>query len=160
MTENERYEVNHLTAVQGEMPCKIGGREARHLTLETISVLDMAGSPVAAPIRAALNGVAMGEAAAAPEVHPHDLAVLAWAFCAPEDTVLGVALRCSAEYTAPAVEAALRYTRGWSLSEIGDVMPHVAREVKALQAAFFESGAPEHGERGSKKNSTGNAGCR
>ena len=157
MNEQERNEVNHLTAMQGETTGCIGGHAARHITIETISVLDMCGSPIAAPIRAALNGQADG---AVQEIQPHDLAVLAWAFCAPEDEVLATALECTPAYKVPAVSAALRWTRGWTLADMRGVLPHVEAEMRALRAAFFESAAPDYGVKDTKKNATANAACR
>lgn len=157
MNEQERNEVNHLTAMAGESPARVGGYVARHITLETISVLDMCGSPIAAPIRGALNGVT---AETALSVRPHDLAVLAWAFCAPEDEVLATALECTPAYNVPAVKAALKWTRGWQLADLKDILPHVESEVRALQAAFFESAAPDYGVKDAKKNNTANAASR
>lgn len=157
MNEVERNEVNHLTALRGEQLGKIGGHDARHLTLETISVLDMCGSPVAVPIRAALNGTA--DAGAVRELRAYDLALLAWAFCAPEDEVLEVALDCTPAYSDPAIKAALKFTRGWQLADFRGVVPHVEAEMKALRAAFFEAAAPDYGGDSSKKKDTANAGC-
>lgn len=157
MTDNERNETNHLTAMAGECPACIGSLPARHITIETISVLDMCGSPIAAPIRAALNGHA---AEGAPVFRMHDLAVLAWAFCAPEDEVLATALDCTPAYNAPAVQAALKWARGCQLSDLKGILPHVEAEMRALQAAFFESAAPDYGGKDAKKNTTANAACR
>lgn len=157
MNEQERNEVNHLTAMQGETTGCIGGHAARHITIETISVLDMCGSPIAAPIRAALNGQA---AEGAPVFRMHDLAILAWAFCAPEDEVLATALDCTPAYNAPAVQAALKWARGCQLSDLKGILPHVEAEMRALQAAFFESAAPDYGVKDAKKNATANAACR
>lgn len=159
MTEDERNELNYVTAVQGEAPVRMAGHEARHLSMETVAVLDMVDSPVAAPLRAALNGAGGGEAPGV--MRAYDLAVLAWVFCAPEDDVLGVALMCSPGYNVPAVKAALQYTRGWSVAEVSAVVQHLAAEMKALRAAVFESAAPEvPGDVGGKKKATGNVGCR
>lgn len=157
MNEQERNEVNHLTAMAGESPACIGGHVARHITLETISVLDMCGSPVAAPIRGALNGVTVD---AAPSIRLHDLAVLAWAFCAPEDDVLTTALECTPSYNVPAVKAALKFTRAWQPSDLKGILVHVEGEIRALQAAFFESAAPDYGQKDAKKNNTANAASR
>lgn len=157
MNEQTRNDVNHLTAMAGESTTRIGGHAARHLTLETISVLDMCGSPIAAPITAALNGRTESDA---PAIRPHDVAVLAWAFCAPEDDVLAVALGCTPRFNEPAVKAALQFTRGWSLEDMRAVVPHVEAEVRSLAAAFFESAAPDYGEPESKKNATASADSR
>lgn len=154
MNEQKRNEINHLTALQGESPACIGGYPARHISLEALSVLDMCGSPIAAPIRAALNGQSAPPVA---ELHPQDLAVLAWVFCAPEDDVLAAALDCSPAYSEPAVKAALKWTRTWPLSAIKGVLPHVEREMLALRAAFFESAAPDYGQHDAKKNDTASA---
>lgn len=157
MTEQTRNEVNHLTAMAGETTARIAGHPARHITLETISVLDMCGSPIAAPISAALNG---RQEQAAPTFRPHDVAVLAWAFCAPEDDVLAVALACTPAYKDPAVKAALQFTRGWTFADMRAVVPYVEAEIRGLAAAFFESAAPNYGETDAKKNGTASAGSR
>lgn len=154
MNEQTRNEVNHLTAMAGESSTRIAGHTARHLTLETISVLDMCGSPIAAPITAALNGRTEAEA---PAIRPQDVAVLAWAFCAPEDDVLATALSCTPRFNEPAVKAALLFTRGWSVADMRAVVPHVEAEVRALGAAFFESAAPDYGVPDAKKNTTASA---
>lgn len=157
MTDNTRNEVNHLTAMAGEAPVTLAGHPARHITLETISVLDMCGSPIAAPVTAALNGKAE---VAATTFRPHDVAVLAWAFCAPEDEVLEVALSCTPSFSEPAVKAALQFTRAWSLAELRSIIPHVEAEVRSLGAAFFESAAPDYGVPDAKKNTTASADSR
>lgn len=157
MNEETRNEINHMTAMAGESAARIGGHAARHITLETISVLDMCGSPIAAPIRFALNGQA---AEGIPVFRMHDLAVLAWAFCAPEDEVLEVALGCTPAYNEPAVKAALKWTRGWQLGDLKGIIPHVEAEMRGLQAAFFESAAPDYGVKDAKKKGTVSAACR
>lgn len=154
MNEQERNEANHLTALQGEALAVVGGFPARHISLEALSVLDMCGSPIAAPIRAALNGQQPPPVAS---LRPQDLAILAWVFCAPEDDVLNTALDCAPNYVEPAVKAALKWTRVWPLSAVKEVLPHVERELLALRAAFFESAAPDYGQHDAKKNDTASA---
>lgn len=157
MNEETRNEINHMTAMAGENTARIGGHAARHITLETISVLDMCGSPIAAQVRGALNGkvVEMTQ-----EIRLHDLAVLAWAFCAPEDEVLEVALDCTPAYNVPAVKAALKWTRGWQLGDLKGIISHVEAEARGLKAAFFESAAPDYGVKDAKKKGTASAACR
>ena len=109
-----------MTALQGEHPHHVGERPMRRVSLESIGVLQMVGSPFAPVFNAALNG----ESIATPDVSAVDIAVFAWAHSAPEDDVLGVALECAPDFTTPAVRAAMKYVRGWSNEEVAAVVEY------------------------------------
>ena len=151
METETRIAVNAATALQGEAGHKLGGgHEMRRVSLESVSILQLVGSPFAPVFNAALNGEAVTETPAATAV---DIAVFAWAHSAPADDVLQVALMCTPGYAAPAVEAAMRYIRTWSVDEVGEVLRYVMADAQAVQAANFDMAAPSYGEKNSKKNS-------
>lgn len=136
-----------MTALQGEHPSRVGEQTMRRVSLESISVLQMVGSPFAPVFNAALNG----ESIATPDVSAVDIAVFAWAHSAPEDDVLGVALECAPDFTTPAVRAAMKYVRGWSMDEVAEVVEYAMRDARAVAAATFDLAAPDYGHGDSKK---------
>lgn len=119
----------------------------RRVSLESISVLQMVGSPFAPVFNAALNG----EKIDTPEVAAVDIAVFVWAHSAPEDDVLGVALQCAPDYVTPALRAAMRHVRGWSSEEVAAVVEYAMRDARAVSAANFDMAAPDYGTGGGKK---------
>lgn len=137
-----------MTALQGERPHRVGERNVRRVSLESISVLQMVGSPFAPVFNAALNGETM----AMPAVSAVDIAVFAWAHSAPEDDVLGVALQCAPDYATPAVRAAMQYIRGWETGEVATVVEHAMMDARAVAAATFDLAAPDYGMGGKKKS--------
>lgn len=147
MNETERETQNHMTALQGEHPHHVGERPMRRVSLESIGVLQMVGSPFAPVFNAALNG----ESIATPDVSAVDIAVFAWAHSAPEDDVLGVALECAPDFTTPAVRAAMKYVRGWSNEEVAAVVEYAMRDARAVAAASFDLEAPSYGPGDGKK---------
>lgn len=149
MNETERDTHNHLTALQGEQPHRIGRQQVRRVNLESISVLQMVGSPFAPVFNAALNG----ETFQAPATTAVDIAIFAWAHTAPEDDVLGVSLECAPDFTAPAVRAAMKYVRGWSTEEVVAVVEYAMRDARAVSAANFDMAAPDYGTGAGKKKS-------
>ena len=136
-----------MTALQGEHPTRVGERSMRRVSLESISVLQMVGSPFAPCFNAALNGETISQ----PQVSAVDVAVFAWAHSAPEDDVLGVALQCAPDYATPAVRAAMQYVRGWSADEVAAVVEYAMRDARAVAAANFDMEAPDYGTGGGKK---------
>lgn len=149
MNETERTIHNNMTALQGENAHKFGNVAMRRVSLESVSVLQLVGSPFAPVFNAALNGEALGEL---PKYTAVDIAVFAWAHSAPPDDVLEVALNCAPGYAAPAVQAAMQYVRAWSMDDIGRVVGYAMQDAKAVQAANFDMAAPDYGQRDSKKN--------
>ena len=147
MNETEREMHNHMTALQGENAGRVGEQSMRRVSLESVSVLQMVGSPFAPVFNAALNG----ETVTAPEVSAVDIAVFAWVHSAPEDDVLGVALQCAPDYATPAIRAAMQYIRGWSMEEVAAVVEFAMRDARAVAAATFDLAAPDYGTPGGKK---------
>lgn len=147
MNETEREMHNHMTALQGENAGRVGEQIMRRVSLESVSVLQMVGSPFAPVFNAALNG----ETVTAPEVSAVDIAVFAWVHSAPEDDVLGVALQCAPDYATPAIRAAMQYIRGWSMEEVAAVVEFAMRDARAVAAATFDLAAPDYGTPGGKK---------
>lgn len=148
MNETERTIHNNLTALQGEAPHRLGEVSMRRVSLESVSILQLVGSPFAPVFNAALNGEELAEQ---PEFTAVDIAVFAWAHSAPPDSVLEVALTCAPGYAAPAVQAAMQHIRGWSMEDVGRVVEFAQRDARAVEAATFDMGAPNYGERGAKK---------
>ena len=109
--------------------------------------MQMVGSPFAPVFNAALNG----ETIAAPEVSAVDIAVFAWIHSAPEDDVLQVALQCAPDFAAPAIRAAMKYIRGWSMEEVAKVVEYAMADARAVVAANFDMAAPDYGTGGGKK---------
>lgn len=141
MNETERAVINSMTAVQGELPNRVGGHDLRRVSLESISVLQLVGSPFAPVFNAALNG----ETVPPVKADAVALAVFAWVHSAPADDVLHTALECTADYNAPAVEAAMRWIRGWTVEEVGAVVEAAMQDAKAVEAANFDMAAPSLG---------------
>ena len=138
-----------MTALQGEHPNRIGERSIRRVSLESISVLQMVGSPFAPVFNAALNG----ETADTPQVGAVDIAVFVWAHSAPEDDVLGVALQCAPDFAQPAIRAAMQHVRGWSTDEVAEVVQYAMRDARGVLAASFDMAAPDYGTGSGKKKS-------
>ena len=149
MEETQRDVNNLVTALQGERPHRVGKHDMRRVSLESVGVLQLVGSPFAPVFNAALNGEKVGEAPTATAV---DIAVFTWAHSAPADEVLQVALTCAPGYAAPAVDAAMRYIREWSMEEVGAVLQYAMRDAVATSAANFDMAAPDYGAGDSKKN--------
>lgn len=138
-----------MTALQGEHPSRVGEQEMRRVSLESVSVLQMVGSPFAPVFNAALNG----EAVTQPKATAVDIAVFAWAHSAPADEVLHTALQCAPDYSAPAMESAMKWVRGWSMEEVAAVLEYAMRDAQAVMAANFDAAAPNYGSAGGvKKN--------
>ena len=148
MNEQERNAANYMTAVQGEMPVRVGDMLVREANLESLSVLQLVGSPFAAVVNGMLNGKA---AAPEGEVSMVDIAIMVWTHGAEAEDVLQVALQCAPGYAAPAVEAALRFVRGRSTEEVKQAMEVLTRGMERIRAASFDAAAPEHGKGGKKK---------
>lgn len=149
MNDNEREAINHLTALQGEVPHRIGDHHMRRITPESLGILQMVGSPFAVFFSAALNGEKVTNA---PAIQPLDINVFAWAHCAPEDEVLAVALECAPGFAAPAHRAALRFIRDWSMDDIARVVEFALSDAAATRAAHFNAAAPSIGDSPAKKN--------
>lgn len=149
MNETERTIHNNMTALQGENAHKFGNVAMRRVNLESVSVLQLVGSPFAPVFNAALNGEAVGEP---PKYTAVDIAVFAWAHSAPPDDVLEVALTCAPGYAGPAIQAAMQYVRAWSMEDISRVVVYAMQDAKAVEAANFDMAAPDYGQKGSKKN--------
>lgn len=154
MEQVEREAVNHLTALQGESPHKVGGWSVRRLSIETLGVLQLVGSPFAAVFSAALRG----RSTTMPEVGAADIAVMAWVHAADADEVLSTALECSPGANAPAMAAALRFARGAGVPSALRIMQCVMSDIDALEASNFDMAAPEM-PGGAKKNAVGHAAC-
>jgi hypothetical protein len=148
MNETEREITNHMTALQGDHPHAVGGQQMRRVSLESVSAMQMVGSPFAPVFNAALNG----ETIAAPEVSAVDIAVFAWVHSAPEDDVLQVVLQCAPDFAAPAIRAAMKYIRGWSMEEVAKVVEYAMADARAVVAATFDLEAPNYGGDGKKKS--------
>ncbi len=155
MEQAERDAVNHMTALQGEVPHRVGEMNVRRLSIETLGVLQLVGSPFAAVFSAALRG----QPAAMPEVGAADIAVMAWVHAADAEEVLATALECSPGANAPAMAAALRFARGAGVPSALQVMRCVMSDLDALEASNFDMAAPEL-PGGAKKNTASNADCR
>lgn len=149
MNETERETHNHLTALQGEHPHHVGTHPMRRVSLESIGVLQMVGSPFAPVFNAALNG----EHIEAPATTAVDIAVFAWAHSAPEDDVLQTALQCAPDFATPATRAAMQWVRSWSMAEVAEVIEYAMRDAQAVSAANFDMAAPDYGTPGGKKKS-------
>lgn len=127
---------------------RVGDMLVREACLESLSVLQLVGSPFAAVVNGMLNGKATAPAG---EVSMVDIAVMAWAHAAEAEDVLQVALQCAPGYAAPAVEAALRFVRGMSTADVQRIMEVLTRGMERIRAASFDAAAPEHGKGGKKK---------
>ena len=149
MNETERNVHNAMTARQGEQPSRVGKQNMRRVNLESISVLQMVGSPFAPVFNAALNG----ETYQAPATTAVDIAIFAWAHSAPEDEVLQTALQCAPDFAVPATRAAMQWVRSWSMEEVAAVIEYAMRDAKAVAAANFDMAAPDYGTPGGKKKS-------
>ena len=149
MNETERAIHNNMTALQGENAHKFGNVAMRRVSLESVSILQLVGSPFAPVFNAALNGETLEDV---PKFTAVDIAVFAWAHSAPPDEVLEVALTCAPGYASPAVQAAMQYVRPWSMEEISRVVEYAIQDAKAVEAANFDMAAPEYGQKDSKKN--------
>lgn len=147
MNETERETHRYMTALQGETPHTNGTQSMRRVSLESLSVLQLVGSPFAPVFNAALNG----EQAEPPKVSAVDVAVFAWAHSAPADEVLTTALQCAPDYTAPAVRAALQHIRSWKPDEVATVVQYAMRDAQAVTATAFDAESPFAG--GGKKKS-------
>lgn len=147
MNDTERNVHNAMTALQGEQPSRVGKQNMRRVNLESISVLQMVGSPFAPVFNAALNG----ERIEAPATTAVDIAVFAWAHSAPEDEVLQTALQCAPDFAVPATRAAMQWVRSWSMAEVAEVIEYAMRDAKAVAAANFDMAAPDYGTPGGKK---------
>lgn len=151
MAMNEGVQMMHreMTALQGEAPHGVGGLRVRQVSLESLSVLQMVGSPLAPVLNAALSGTPLGDAA--PAVTAVDISVICWAHVEDADEVLRVALQCAPGFDEPARAAALPFVRAWSMELVGEVMQRILGDANRVAAAAFEARAPEYGD--SKKNS-------
>lgn len=147
MNDTERNVHNTMTALQGEQPSRVGTQNMRRVNLESLSVLQMVGSPFAPVFNAALNG----ETIAPPTTTAVDIAVFAWAHSAPEDDVLQTALQCAPDYALPAMRAAMQWVRSWSMEEVAAVVEYAMRDARAVAAANFDMAAPDYGTPGGKK---------
>lgn len=147
MNEIERTVQNSMTALQGEQESRLGQQSMRRVSLESIGVMQMVGSPFAPVFNAALNG----ETIEPPTTTAVDIAVFAWAHSAPPDEVLQVALQCAPDYALPATRAAMQYVRGWSMEEVGAVVEYAMRDAQAVVAANFDMASPDYGVAGGKK---------
>lgn len=158
MDENTRTVTNHMTALQGEHPHTltptpipaaelVRGYHVRRVSIESLAVLQLVGSPYAAAYTAALNG----EQAKQVRPGPADTAIFVWAHAEDPDKVLEIATQCTPEFADDAKVAALRFVRGWSIADASKVAAIAMGEATALQAAAFESEAPDYGQ-GTKKN--------
>lgn len=146
MNTQERDIANHITALQGEMPHKVKDKTVRRLSMESLGVLQMIGSPFAAAFSAALNGQQPESA----QPSSLDAVLLAWVHAEDEDTVLEVALECAPGVTDPAIAAAMRFIRGWSVAEVAQVIQFALGDLTAVQAASYDMAAPNYGD--TKKN--------
>lgn len=149
MNDTDRTIQNELTALQGENAHRFGNVAMRRVSLESISVLQLVGSPFAPVFNAALNGETLAEQ---PQYTAVDIAVFAWAHSAPPDAVLEVALTCVPGYATPAVQAAMQYVRAWSMEDISRVVGYAMQDARAVEAANFDMAAPDYGQKDSKKN--------
>lgn len=147
MNSTERELSNSLTALQGEQPSAVGEQKVRRVSIESVSVLQLVGSPFAPIFNAALNGETVEQSPVATAV---DIAVFAWAHSAPADDVLHTALTCAPGYAAPAVEAAMRWIREWRMEDVAKVVQLAMREAQAVAAANFDMAAPSYGADGKK----------
>lgn len=140
MNDTERDTANYLTALQGEQPNKIGDREIRRVSLETVSILQLVGSPFAPVFNAAMNN----EEAIMPKVTPVDVAVLAWIHGGDPDEVLNIALQCAPDFATPAIRAALQFVRKWSPEDMARVVEYAIADTRAIKAASFDVAAPDY----------------
>lgn len=149
MEQNERDVHNHMTALQGENPHRIGTRAMRRISPESLGVLQLVGSPFAGVFNAALNGE---KVTTPPNIQPVDISVFAWVHSAPADEVLETALECAPGFAAPAVKAAMQYVRTWSMDELSRVVQFALSDAAATTAAGYEVAAPDYGTPDAKKN--------
>lgn len=147
MNETERDIANHMTALQGEMEHVVNGCTVRRLSMESLGVLQLIGSPFAAAFSAALNGRTPEPV----EPGPVDSVLLAWVHGDDPDRVLEVALECAPGMCEPAVAAALRFIRGWKVEDVAKVIKYAMSDLVGVQAASYDMAAPDMGG-GSKKN--------
>ncbi len=146
MEQPERDTRNYMTAMQGTLPYCVRGYEVRKLSLETLIVLQMVGSPVAPVISAAMNGK---KPSPLNDLQMVDCVVIVWALTENPDDVLRVAHECAPGFAAPATTAAVQFTRGWSPDDVAAVINYVTEDLKATQAAAYDAEVPDMG--GGKK---------
>jgi hypothetical protein len=139
MDEKQRDITNHMTALQGENEHTVRGYKVRRVSMESLGVLQMVGSPFAGVFSAALAG----QEPEPVQPGPLDCAIFAWAHAEDADTVLDVAMDCAPGVAEPAMQAAMRFIRGWSVEEVGAVIRLAKGELDAVQAASYDMAAPE-----------------
>ena len=145
MNDTQRDIKNHMTALQGENEHTVNGYKVRRLSMESLGVLQMIGSPFAAAFGAALAGQEPERV----QPGPLDSILLAWVHAEDADKVLEVAMDCAPGLAEPAVQAAMRFIRGWQVEDVAKVIKLAMGELAAVQAASYDMAAPEYG---GKKN--------
>lgn len=146
MEKEERDAVNHMTALQGEQPCLINGHRVRRMSMESVGVLQLVGSPFAMAATQAMDG----KRPEAPAVGGLDAAIVLWAHAEDPDTVLEIAADCAPGFSRPATMAALRFVRGWSVQDAEEALAYAMREITAIRAANYDMAPPDLGGRGKK----------
>ena len=143
MKKEEREALNEQTAIIGETPATITDiGKVRRVSIDSISVLQMVGSPFASVFASSIRGED------AEEIKPSmtDICVFIWAHCADPDEVLDIALQCRPDCPTEAVRAAVKHCRAYSLSDLSPIVNHILYEAVRLRAAAsFEARAPELG---------------
>lgn len=141
MKDEIRDAVNYMTALQGLQESRLSnGVRIRRVSAESLAVLELTGSPLAATFNAALNGreVSDDEPPGAAE-----LVLMAWVHGEDADVVKRVALTCLPGYRQPAMDAALGWAREHlPLEYLAEVLDMILGDSRALQAANFDAKAP------------------
>ena len=148
MNKEERELTNHLTALRGELEPMVNGFAVRRVSMESLGVLQMIGSPYAAAFGAALAGQTPERVTPGPV----DSVLLAWVHAEDADRVLEVALDCAPGLAEPAVAAALRFIRGWKVEDVAAVIRYAMGDLAGVEAASYDMAAPELGRGGKKKS--------
>lgn len=143
MTNQEREALNEQTAFLGETPATVAGAgKLRRISAESLSVLQMVGSPFASVFSASMRGEQPEE------IHPsiNDICVFIWAHAEDADEVLDTALQCRPDCPTAAIRAAIRFCRQFELQDLGPLTQHIVGEALRLRAAAsFDAKAPDIG---------------
>ncbi len=135
MHDEERHAINAMTTLRGEEPRDFGGFKLRPVSVESLSILSMIGSPFARAVTDSLLGG--GDREPAP-VSLADVVLFAWVHAADPDEVLRLALGCRVGVSDVVTESALRWSRGLKMEDLVAAVKSLTEDQAAIRAASFE----------------------
>lgn len=152
MDENERTALNEMTALEGTRRApEEHGVSIRHISMESLGVLELIGHPIAGAMHAVMNG----EERPTMKMGTVDLIELLWVLSEDQDKVLEIALTCTPVAKYPATKAAMTHIRKFEKVTQSELLEAVQRaaglDVMKTEAAAFEvtdTGTKKKGEIG------------